>query len=296
MTRYFFQILLALTGLIFLHCGYAGEVVRSAAPGSRNKIDTNIGGDGLFPKGLLFSPLIAAPKQPRFYTSYRLYRMPQGKTHIGAVGYGGTLGVYRWGSTLWDGTLQLDFSAAAFSQFNLDIPAPELINTDYLVGFPLTWRRGHNSARLYLYHQSSHLGPLFFLHNDPSQYALSYEAINFIWSHRWTNYRIYGGGSYLFGTTPKSLKRPEVQLGVEYYGRHILWGMARFVGGVNIQSWAQNEWTPSVSLKWGIRYTGPDLSGRRLSLLLEAFDGHSPHGEFYKYKTSYLGMGIFLGF
>lgn len=296
MKRQFIQILLALTGLIFSHYGYAKGIAQSAAASRQDKIDPSIAGNGLFPKGLLFTPFIAAPKQPRFYTSYRLYRMPWGNYDIGAVGYGGTIGIYRWSPTLWGGKLQLDFSAAVFSQFDLNVRAPELINTDYLVGFPITWRHGHNLARLYLYHQSSHLGPLFFSQHNPSNFALSYEAINFIWSHRWVNYRIYGGGSYLFGTTPRSLKRPELQFGLEYYGRYIFWGMARLIGGVNFQSWAENGWTPSVSLKWGIRYTGPNLSGKRLSFLLEAFNGHSPHGDFYKYKTSYVGMGIFLGF
>ncbi|WP_083250740.1 DUF1207 domain-containing protein [Acidihalobacter aeolianus] len=132
-----------------------------------------------FPRGRLFAPLIADSKQPSFFASYRLYNMPWGNYHVGAVGYGGTLGLYRWHQRLWGGQVQLDFSAGVFSQFDLDVPAPELINTDYTVGLPLTWRRGSDSARLNLYHQSSHLGPLYFSQFHPQNYALSFEAVTF---------------------------------------------------------------------------------------------------------------------
>ncbi len=48
-------------------------------------------------------------------------------------------------------------------QFDLSAPSSDLINTDYVVGVPLSWRSGGWSTRVRLYHQSSHLGDEFLL-------------------------------------------------------------------------------------------------------------------------------------
>src|SRR2546422_3614331 len=45
-------------------------------------------------------------------------------------------------------------AAGVFSQFNMQSATNDLINTDYLVGLPLTYRHGSWSTRLRLYHQS----------------------------------------------------------------------------------------------------------------------------------------------
>ncbi len=85
-----------------------------------------------------------------------------------------------------------------FSQYNLDTPSDDLINADYLVGPMLTLRRGRVSARLRLYHQSSHLGDEFIL-NKPGvdRINLSFEPFDGLvaLTGRW--WRLYvGGGLY----------------------------------------------------------------------------------------------------
>jgi hypothetical protein len=47
----------------------------------------------------------------------------------------------------------------------MNAPSTDLINTDYVVGIPLSWRSGLFSTRVRLYHQSTHLGDEFVLHN-----------------------------------------------------------------------------------------------------------------------------------
>ena len=63
-----------------------------------------------------------------------------------------------------------------FSQFNMDSKSSDLLDVDYIVGFPITYRRGPLSARLQLYHQSSHLGDEFILHSQAQRVDLTYEA------------------------------------------------------------------------------------------------------------------------
>lgn len=249
-----------------------------------------------FPKGGLFRPLIADPKEPSFFTSYRLYHTSTGNYHMGAVGYGGTLGLYRWNHVVAGGALQLGFAAGAFSQFNLGVASPQLINTDFTVGIPLTWRRGANAVRVSLYHQSSHLGPRYFADYHPTDYQLSYEALSALWSHSWEPWRVYGGGAFLLWPHPESFKRPMVQGGLEYRGQRILWGFARLVAGLDVKSWAQTDWEPDASLKFGLQYAGMNPAHRILRVMFEGYSGHLPHGQFYKIKGDYLGMGVYLQF
>jgi hypothetical protein len=42
---------------------------------------------------------------------------------------------------------QLGVSGTIFSQFNLDAPSKDLINTDFRIGIPLSYKRGPFSAR-----------------------------------------------------------------------------------------------------------------------------------------------------
>ena len=50
-----------------------------------------------------------------------------------------------------------------YAQFDLNRPSYDLINADYLIGLPLTFRFDRFSGRARLYHQSSHLGDEFVL-------------------------------------------------------------------------------------------------------------------------------------
>jgi len=126
------------------------------------------------PDGDLFRPLMADLKQPRGYLSFRSVdfqstALPAGgqdrTIKAAVVGLGSELGIWRRSQRSRCEGVQVNLLAAAFSQFNLDAPGDDLINTDFLVGPELMFRRGAVSARLRLYHQSSHLGDEFLLDN-----------------------------------------------------------------------------------------------------------------------------------
>ncbi len=275
------------------------EVVRGAEAVGTGSIDLpwlHLADGSFFPHGDLFRPLIADPKEPRFFTSYRVYWTPYGAHHLGAVGYGGTLGLYRWAQGPAGGQVQVDFAAGAFSQFNLDVASPQLLNTDFTVGMPVTWRHGPDSLRVSFYHQSSHLGPRFFAQYRPADYALSYEALSALWSHGWGCWRVYGGGAYLLWPTPSDLKPVQLQGGIEFRGQRILWGFARVIAGLDVKSWSETDWNPDASLKFGLEYAGFNPAQRTLSVMLEAYSGRMPHGQFYKFTTGYVGIGAYLGF
>ena len=94
----------------------------------------------------------------------------------------------------------------------------DLINSDYQLGFPVTPREGPFSARIRLYHQSSHLGDEFLLNNPQvTRVNYSFEEADAVGSFEYRWLRLYAGGGYLLHREPQ-IKRAKVQWGMELRG------------------------------------------------------------------------------
>jgi hypothetical protein len=251
----------------------------------------------VFPAGDLFRPLIADPKQSRFFVSLDNFRALGEDYTLAAVGFGETFGLYRFfGSREGDG-LQLSIVGALFAQFNMDNESSDLINADYTIGIPATYRYGDNSLRLRLYHQSSHLGDELLLgENPPDRINLSYEATELLYSYEWRDFRVYGGGEYLIHKEPSDLKPLSAHWGIEYRGSTPLIWNGRPIAGVDMKNLEEHEWTNDCSVKAGLEFGNPNPGQRRLRLMAEWYKGFDPHGQFYNNKVEYYGLGLSLGF
>src|SRR6185503_12942805 len=132
-----------------------------------------------FPENDLFRPLMADPKQPQFFASYQNVRVRDTNQSISAAffGVGESFGLVgkRNGCNGW----QVGILGGVFAQFNLDSASFNLINADYIIGFPVAWRRGLLSTRVQLFHQSTHLGDEFLLgHPGFNRVNFSFEAVD----------------------------------------------------------------------------------------------------------------------
>jgi len=250
-----------------------------------------------FPIGDLFRPLIADPKQPQFFVSINRFRSSGVHYTMASVGFGETFGLYRFfGSRQGDG-LQLSVEGALFAQFNLNTPSYDLINADYTIGIPITYRHGDDSVRFRIYHQSSHLGDELLLSaNHPDRVNLSYEALELIYSREWRGWRVYGGGEYIVHKEPADLKPMSAHWGIEYRGsKRFIWN-GRPIGGVDMKSLKEHNWAIDTSVKAGLEFGHPNPGQRRLRLMAEWYKGYDPHGQFYSNKVDYYGLGVSLGF
>ncbi|MDD3813848.1 MAG: DUF1207 domain-containing protein [Desulfocapsaceae bacterium] len=251
----------------------------------------------VFPTGDLFRSFIADPKQSRFFVSLDNFRSLGEDYTLAAVGFGETFGLYRFFGTREGDGLQLSILAGLFAQFNMDNESSDLINADYTIGIPATYRYGDHSLRLRLYHQSSHLGDEFLLGaNPPNRINLSYEATELIYSYEWREFRVYGGGEYLIHKEPSDLKPLSAHWGVEYRGSTPLGWNGRPIAGVDIKNLEEHEWTNDTSVKIGLEFGNPNPGQRRLRLMAEWYKGFDPHGQFYNNKVEYYGLGLSLGF
>lgn len=273
----------------------------AAAPGTPGEAQVGRSGAGVaLPTGDVFTPLLADPKQPEFLASVLWVRSAVRNTEVAAVGFGESFGLWRWpGPRRGDG-VQVALAGGVFAQFDLRTESFDLLNADYVIGVPLTYRRGVWSGRVRLYHQSSHLGDEFLLQAQPQRVNLSFEAVEVVVSLDIGRFRLYGGGEYLVRREPADFRPRVIHGGVEYRQTTPLpflgrLGGGRLVVGLDAKSWEQDDWWGAwagrAGLEFGPRGT-PSGDGRRIRVLFHFYDGPSPYGQFYTYDVSSLGIGV----
>lgn len=250
---------------------------------------------GVLPPRNLFAPLLADPRWPHFATEYQAYQGERELRNVAAVSVGGSLPFYGWRTALGD--WQAGVQAGVFSIFDLDGPSSDLINTDFIVGLPLSFHRGRFSAQARLLHQSSHLGDEYVLRHDVTRVNLSYEALDTLFSYRpYSWLRLYGGGGAILRSSP-NLGRGRLQGGVELASPTPVLDPHLFpVAAVDVQSHQATDWSPALSLRTGLEIRSDALGARRLEVLLEYFNGPSPNGQFYNDSIEYIGAGVHFHF
>lgn len=286
---------------------FAEEAKETPVPLSDCRYEREAEGEaGLaFPSDDVFRPLLADPKQPQFYATWQFTRSRSDKTsaNIGAVALGDNFGLYskRNGCNGW----QVSLLTGVFSQFNMDAPSTELINTDFVAGIPVTWRSGNWSTRVRYYHQSSHLGDEFLLGRPGfNRLNFSYEELEAILSYddRWG--RIYAGGGVLTHREPASIDRNRVQWGFEVRGpasrsralsafyKNVL---VTPVLAADFKAIEELHWHINTSLIGGLEWSRAG-SYRRFRIMVNYYRGFNPYGQFFAQKIETVGAGLYLMF
>ena len=253
---------------------------------------TGVANAEVFPVGDVFRPLVADPAAPRTFVSVLSLHTETDRLTIASLGTGVNFGLYRWpGERDGDGW-QVSIFGAVFSQFNLDVSADDLINTDYRIGIPLTYRRGELSVRASLWHQSSHLGDELILNgNAPERVDLSIESVDFVLAWERGSWRPYAGGFYLL-RGPEGLHRNGGHAGLDYASpAPVLWG-ARFVGGLDLKWFEETDWRVGASFKVGLQFGRHHPERRGITVLAELYDGFSPFGQFYRDDIQSWGLAV----
>lgn len=254
------------------------------------------------PEGETFCPLAADPKTDRSFVSYLRGDFatiadpePGAETNIGSVGLSDGVAIFRSAGVQSGDGFQLGISGSVFAQLDLDQPSFDLINADYVVGLPLTYRSAGFTGRLRLYHQSSHLGDEFLLAREPDRINLSFESLELILSQERGPLRVYGGGETFFRREPDDLPRHLAHGGVEV--RPGGFANGRLVLALDVKTVEEEDWETGWSARAGLeiaRIPSPGHPPRVFSLMGEFYDGPAPYGQFYRQDIQYWGFGIHL--
>jgi hypothetical protein len=255
----------------------------------------------VLPQGEIFCQLIADPKAPSSFASYLrgdfatiASPVSDAETNIASVGLGDSFGLFRIEPSGLGNGVQFGIVGAIFAQFNLDRPSFDLINADYVVGLPLTYRYRAFSGRLQLYHQSSHLGDEFLLAVQPERENLSFEALELILSVEAAALRLYAGGESFFRRRPDIAVVSQLgHAGAEL--RPIMFGDTRIVLAADLKVIEQVDWKTAWSTRAGFeiaRIPSPGHPARLVSILAQYYNGPAPYGQFYRDDIQNIGVGI----
>ena len=262
-----------------------------------------------FPQDDLFRPLLADPKQPQFFALWQSMQSRNERTNanIGSIGVGENFGFYtrRTGCNGW----QISLLTGIFAQFDLDTPNSNLINVDFNVGVPVTWRYGNWSSRLRYYHQSSHIGDEFLGANPGFQsIGLQFEEVDMIVSYDFQKWlRLYGGGAVLVNRQPSTIDRFTGQWGFEArtptpLGRFHAFGLLSNpilftpLLTTDFKSVEAQDWYINTNFLMGFDMSRAG-SFKRLRILFNYYHGYNPYGQFfYSQKTESFGAGAYFTF
>lgn len=249
----------------------------------------------LFPKGRLFAPLFADPRWPHFSAAYHYYFNDRELESVGATSFGETLIFYRGDSLFGEegGQWEIGIQGGVFAIFDLDRQSKDLINADYWVGIPFSYRYKDFSGLLRVFHQSSHLGDEFLLRSRLNRVNLSYESVDLKLSYDiGPRLRVYAGPGYIFHKEPSDLKPWSVQYGIEFTAPWPRFGgTVQPLAAADLKNWEENNWRTDVSLRLGLQFERPTTIGQRFQIMLEYFRGNSPNGQFYNRSIQYMGLG-----
>ncbi|MGZ4981729.1 MAG: DUF1207 domain-containing protein, partial [Methylobacter sp.] len=234
---------------------------------------------GILPTGHLFKSLLADPRWSHFSAAYRNYQNTNyDGRDIASVSFGETIPFYR--GTFGQSTAQWEagIQAGVFSDFNLDGPSSDLINTDFVVSAYSSLRVGQFSTFGRVYHQSSHLGDEFLLSKIGTNFQrvnLSYEGVDLKLSYEFPyGIRLYGGGEGLFDRDPNALKIWSVQYGAEFRSPWRLeLASMRPIVAVDVKNHEEDNWNYDVSARAGVQFENLQVIGRKLQILAEYYNG-----------------------
>lgn len=270
--------------------GVSADTYRDEREKAETKLDNTYRESGST-KDRLFDPLMADPRWPHFSMGYQTYTDDGEFGSVFAASFGETLPLYK-GDGPFGGIWQIGVQAAGFIIHDLDTASWDLINEDYRGGVALYYRREAWSGLFSIYHNSSHVGDEYLLHNHVDRVNFSYEAAQAKVSYDISRaYRVYGGVEYLFSPDPKDLKRWITQYGAEFRCPLTYFnGLLRPMAGVDIKNRQENDWHSEISLAAGVKLENEDTLWNKINIMLEYYNGNSPNGQFHENYIEYWAL------
>ncbi len=256
---------------------------------------------------VLYPPMIANPRSTIYSATYRRGDRNAGRIST-FVSLGDSFPIYRWRNVFrWKGDLQIEIQGGVWSMFKMGVrnrgkEFAEMINTDFLLGVPLSYAVDKWAFRLRIYHISGHLGDEFMDHHPlVKRLNPSMEAIDFFTAYQASkNLRFYFGPGWVFHSDKSYPIKPfYVEYGGElrfcgrkdYYRK--LYGT--FFLATYIRNWQAVHWKFDVNSIFGYEWSKLQGVGRKMRVFINYRNGYS-EGQFFINCTSCVGIGFSWGF
>lgn len=246
-----------------------------------------------------FPTILANPRMICYSAGYRFYDKIF-ETELLPVSMGDRFLIYQF-KNIGEGRLYLGVEAAVWAIFEAKVKSLALINADYYVGFPITYINNRFSARLRVYHQSSHLGDELLVENTSiERLNPSMEVIDLFLAYDLTNdLTVLGGvGRVLRSDESYKIKPYSIEYGCNYLFNSFKINLANLIAtpylGLYFRNWEDNRWKLDSSIAIGYQWN--KSYGRKMRFFIEAHDGFSFEGQFSKLRTRYLAIKLSYGY
>ena len=246
-----------------------------------------------------FPTLLAEPHIVGYSAGYRSYDRVF-RTDLLPVSIGDRFSLYQFKNIPY-GRAYFGIEACVWAIFEAKPKSLALINADYYIGLPITYINDRFSARLRVYHQSSHLGDELLVENkhihrlNPSMEVidlyLSYDLID--------RFTVFGGYSFVLRSDDSYKLKPN---GISYGFNYMLDVFkirccnleATPYVATYFSNWESNRWKTDCSVALG--YQWDKLYGHKMRLYVEGHDGFSPDGQFSRQRTKYVAIKLLYGY
>ncbi len=239
-------------------------------------------------RGRVFKRLKADPREAIFRLGFMVD--DKGDTYED-ISIGGDMGLLYW-QISENERLSLTARGLWTARFDVVSDSFDLLNMDFIGGPALAYQRGPDTAELFFYHQSSHLGDEILDRGDRQRIDYARETIRFLWAHEWGDFRLYGGPSYNIHALPKAIQHKfTMQGGAEYTFN--VWNGRELYLALDLQSKQEHDWTPNTSFQVGLDLVSdPKATKNRQWIFGEYFAGHSNMGQYWDRWENYGLIGV----
>ncbi len=248
------------------------------------------------PKNLYDAP-IADPRWPKFLMGLSHdFKGDFGKT-LWIFNFGEDIGLVKFGNPKYP--YEFGVQAGAFGVMDISTEPTQLVNTDYFVALEISHVHDKYQHLLQIFHQSSHVGDEFLLSPQAANFTrinLSYEMLKYFLRYKHSPYfSPYATAGCILHVDPNHVKRLAFSAGVDLYSKKIVFkDSMRIIAGGFINSWEENNFSPSITVRVGLQYERVKYCNRFLQLLLQYEGGKSQQGQFY--GTNIQQFGILIAF
>ena len=195
--------------------------------------------------------------------------------------------------------LEFGFQAAAYTQFEIKQVESNtylggMVSVDYRATGFVSYRKKKLSLRFRLFHISSHLADDYIIRNNittPTPNTLNYEQVDITAAYEFNGFHPYAGLGYIF--TPNSIrKRWSLEVGGQYQQPDRDDKLARFVAGLDIKFFEENNYTPGYRAGAGIELGRTYKT--HVAFLVDFYHGHLPYSTLEYRQVTWLGISSIL--
>jgi hypothetical protein len=246
-----------------------------------------------------FPTMLAQPHIIGYSAGYRSYDRVF-KTDCLPISIGDQFSLYQF-NTEPCSHLYLGIEACVWAIFEARAKSLSLINADYFVAIPLTYIKHGFSAKLRVFHESSHLGDEFLLeHRKIKRLNPSMEVIDLTLAYDFSPQltAFLGFSRVLRSDDSFKIKPNGVFYGFNYYFNFYKLNVCNVEAVPYIAAYfnnvENNHW--HLESNAAIGYQWDKLYGHKLRVYLEVHEGHSEEGQFSRQRTNYIALKLLYGY